>query len=216
MKKPVVIALSLIIILVFSYIYFTYHYVFHGKVIDADTKKPIEGAAVVASWVKAGATPAGPTTELEDVKETLTDKDGRWIIKGPRGRDPENITVIIHMLTFTYYTRTPTFIVFKPGYCPWTVEAFGINACREKLKPRGSDGFIRLVRGVTVELPNLTNRADRLRALPTPIHLVDRMSEEEVLSKQKNFIRLLNEENYYLGLGELPYLRYLKESKSEK
>jgi hypothetical protein len=65
---------------------------FKGKVIDADTKEPIEGAVVVASWLEERADIAGSTSELKDVKETLTDKNGEWMIKGPRGRDMGNIT----------------------------------------------------------------------------------------------------------------------------
>lgn len=108
---------------------------FKGKVIDADTKEPIEGAVVVAEWIKERAGIAGPITFLKDVKETLTDKNGEWVIKGPRGRKGGNITAIFTFITFTYSTRPPVFIVFKPGYCPWP-EGFFIKACKGKIKPR--------------------------------------------------------------------------------
>ena len=161
---------------------------FKGKVIDADTKQPIEGAVVVAAWHEATATVAGESTRLKDVKETLTGKNGEWAIKGPKGRWSGNITAIFTFLTGTYYTRPPQFIIFKPAYCSWSIEAFGIDACREKLKPTGMDGF---AKGETVEIPKLTNKEDRLRNLPGPINGRE---------KQKEFIRLINEESRYLGL----------------
>ena len=59
---------------------------FKGKVIDADTKEPIEGAAVVAVWSEETTTPTATHSRLKDVKEVLTDKNGGWEIKGPKGR----------------------------------------------------------------------------------------------------------------------------------
>ena len=37
---------------------------FHGQVIDAETKMPIEGAAVVIHWVEARGTVAGESTTI--------------------------------------------------------------------------------------------------------------------------------------------------------
>jgi|SRR3990172_743478 len=67
---------------------------FKGRVIDADTKQPIEGAVVVASWSGDRGTPTGGTSRLEDVKEVLTDKNGEWTIKGPRGTRSEFLVYI--------------------------------------------------------------------------------------------------------------------------
>ena len=166
---------------------------FKGKVIDADTKQPIEGAVVVASWREARAGIAGEDTRLKDVKETLTDKNGEWVIKGPKGREGGNITAIFTFLTGTYYTRPPQLIVFKPGYCSYP-EGFMIDACKEKMKTynfTNSDNV-----GETVELPKLIRREDRLMVLPGPV------AGENALMKQKEFIRLINEESKYLGIPE--------------
>src|SRR5512139_120753 len=59
---------------------------FRGRVIDYDTKEPIEGAVVVASWLEARQTISGDSTRLKDVKETLTDKNGEWSISGEEGQ----------------------------------------------------------------------------------------------------------------------------------
>jgi hypothetical protein len=154
--------------LFFAFMFFSttvYGATFHGKVIDADTKEPIEGAVVVASWLEETATPTGPSTRLKDVKETLTDKNGEWVIKGPKGRDGGNITAIFTFLTGTYYTLPPEFIVFKPGYCSYPA-GFGIDACKGKMK---TYNFIKSENiGEIVELPKLTIR-DReilLRNIP--------------------------------------------------
>ena len=169
---------------------------FKGKVIDADTREPIEGAVVVAVWHEATATISGESTRLEDVKETLTDKKGEWTIEGPRGKRGGSVTAIYTFLTGSYYTRPPEFIVFKPSYCSWPA-GFGIDSCKGKLKPSGND---KLANGETVELSTLTNREDRLRAQGIgPVY-----DGPSILNKQQEFIRLLNAERRNLGLSEIP------------
>jgi hypothetical protein len=163
---------------------------FRGKVIDADTKQPIEGAVVVASWDEERATPAGPTSRLKDVKETITDKNGIWIIEGPKGGNVGDIKAMFSFITGTYFTNTPEFIIFKPSYCSWP-KGFGIDLCKKSMKPVGSD---KVAEGITVELPQLTDKEDRLRALPS------RVSGYGVDEKQKEYIRLLNAERKHLGL----------------
>lgn len=173
---------------------------FKGKVIDADTKEPIEGAVVVVYWHKIQP---GGHTKLKDVKETLTDKNGEWKIKGPRGREGGIFTFIFNLFTFTYHTRPPKFIIFKPGYCPWSVSAFGIDACKEKLRPYDVGN------GETAKLPRLTKREDRLRATRVgPI-----FDGRDILKKQKEFIRLLSEERKNVGLSELTVLKDLENEK---
>lgn len=74
-----------------------YHAVFtartcKGKIIDADTKQPIEGVVVLGIWYDEILTPAGSISQYHDAKETVTDKNGDFIIKGT------------------------TFMIFKAGY----------------------------------------------------------------------------------------------------
>lgn len=168
---------------------------FKGKVIDADTKQPIEGAVVVAAWYEAGATVAGPTSRLKDVKESLTDKRGEWVIEGPKGRELGFFTSIFTFVTGIYITNPPNFIVFKPGYCSWP-EGFMIDACKGTIRPEGNH---RVAAGEMVELSILNNREDRLRAQRIgPI-----FNGKELINKQPNFIRLLNEEKRKLGIPEI-------------
>jgi hypothetical protein len=167
---------------------------YSGRVIDVDTKEPIEGAVVVAEWLEEKATIAGPAERLKDVKETLTDKDGKWSITGPEDETNKMIPSMLHLLGF-YTIKKPNFIIFKPGYCPWP-KSFEIEACREKIK---YSGIPESTGGQVVELPRLKNREDRLRALPGPI------AGENALEKQKEFIKLINEESRSLGIPEAYY-----------
>ena len=172
---------------------------FKGKVIDADTKEPIEGAVVVAVWHEATSTISGASTRLKDVEECLTDNKGEWSIEGSTGKWGGAVTAIYTFLTGSYYTRPPEFIVFKPGYCSWPAGCC-IDSCKGKLKPSGND---KLADGETVELSTLTKREDRLRAQGIgPIY-----DGPSILKKQQGFIRLLNVERRSLGLSEISVLK---------
>ena len=109
---------------------------FRGKIIDADTKQPIEGAVVVATWSEETTTIGATHTRLKDVKEVLTNKNGEWEIHGPRGKDSEfmeNIMAFLGVFTGIYYTRPPEIIYFKPGYCSYP-SGYGIPGCKNKIK----------------------------------------------------------------------------------
>ncbi len=177
---------------------------FRGKVIDAETKEPIEGAVVVASWLEETATPTGPSSRLKDVKETLTDKNGEWSLKGLKGREGGSLTALYTALTGTYYTRPPEFIIFKPGYCSWPA-GFNIDACKDKIKPVGND---KVANGETIAIAKLRSRTDRLAAMPEVLG-------DNILffKKQKVFMQLVNEERRNLGL---PENRMYKEHTNEK
>jgi hypothetical protein len=129
---------------------------FNGRVIDADTKEPIEGAVVVAKWVTERDTPTATHMDLKDVKECLTDKNGEWSIRGPKGRDDWPVP---YMSLFIPFTKVPAFIVFKPGYCSWP-SGFSIGACKDRIKIIGGKNK-RIGEGGTLELPKLTIR-DRM------------------------------------------------------
>ena len=51
---------------------------FEGKVIDADTKQPIEGAVVLGVYYFTAYTIAGSNSYVEDGQETLTDVNGEF------------------------------------------------------------------------------------------------------------------------------------------
>lgn len=76
---------------------------YKGRVIDAETSRPIEGAVVSATWYKVEATPAGGVSTYYDSYEMLTDKNGEFSIPG-KG-----------LLVFTE-VRDITLSIFKAGY----------------------------------------------------------------------------------------------------
>ena len=75
-----------------------------GQVVDAETEKPIEGAAVFIEWTKRGSGPPGLAGEVTvEVAEILTDSEGRFKI-------PKYSTL------FKDYTMA----VYKDGYVCWS------------------------------------------------------------------------------------------------
>lgn len=80
---------------------------YKGKVVDADTEEPIEGAAVVGMWrLEAYGGPAAPSEPYCDAQETLTDKDGEFIV--PKAS-------CFFLWPFTKIGKAE-FVIFKPGY----------------------------------------------------------------------------------------------------
>ena len=79
---------------------------FKGKVIDSETKQPIEGAVVVAIYYKKSMMGIVESySVIMNVKETLTDKNGEFYIP--------SYTTVIQPLS---WESKATFIIFKPGY----------------------------------------------------------------------------------------------------
>lgn len=80
---------------------------FKGKVIDAETKAPIEGAVVVVFYYKITLIewPSGPSSYVIHYKEVLTDKKGEFYLP--------SYTTLISPNSKEYYTE---FIIYKPGY----------------------------------------------------------------------------------------------------
>jgi hypothetical protein len=95
-----------------------------GRVIDADTKQPIEGAVVSIGWERVYESGFGPYTIFQVAKEVLTDKSGLfevpayvekrgklfWRMRDLRG-DPK-----AELLYSGPEIRIPDFIIYKPSY----------------------------------------------------------------------------------------------------
>jgi hypothetical protein len=186
---------------------------YQGKVIDAETKEPIEGAVVVAYWWEEKGAFLGSLERLRDVKETLTDRDGKWSITGPESDKKKIVRGMLSAIAIVWAIRDPGFIIFKPGYCSWP-NGFSIDACKDKIRPDRTD---QIMEGKTVgfELPKLTNREDRLRAMTVgPIDSVsDPSLRRKFLKKQIEFLRLLNEECRNLRISEFKIYKELKDEK---
>lgn len=83
---------------------------FSGKIVDADTKEPLEGVVVLAEWHKKQL--LADASIYLDAQETVTDKDGKFYLSGIWVFNP-----------FHRYTVFTTIIIFKSGY-----EAIDIGA----------------------------------------------------------------------------------------
>jgi hypothetical protein len=84
---------------------------YNGKVLDAETKQPLEGVVVLGIWRTVQLTVAGPTREFFDSVELLTDKNGEFRISGKGLRLFSNLDEM-------------DIVIYKAGYkmrdCPWS------------------------------------------------------------------------------------------------
>jgi hypothetical protein len=76
---------------------------YSGRVVDADTREPIEGAVVLGTWYTERPTVAGAVHEYYDARETLTDKDGGFSIHG------QGLRIFSKLLPMSV-------LIFKAGY----------------------------------------------------------------------------------------------------
>ena len=82
---------------------------YHGKVIDAETLQPIEGAVVMGVWSKMYGTAGGPVYKYYDARETITDENGEFTIKGmgPRAMtNLQNMDIVIIKADFGHLDRS--------------------------------------------------------------------------------------------------------------
>jgi hypothetical protein len=78
---------------------------YRGRVIDADTRKPIQGVVVLGTWYKVTVTPGGGVSRYYDAAETVTDKNGEFEVKGLgllRLRNIEPMHVLIFKAGYEY------------------------------------------------------------------------------------------------------------------
>jgi len=76
---------------------------YRGKVIDADTREPIEGVVVLGVWYTETPSAAGALHNFYDAMETVTDKNGDFEIKG------------LGLLVMSNVTPMDV-LIFKAGY----------------------------------------------------------------------------------------------------
>jgi len=79
---------------------------YRGRVIDADTREPIEGVVVLGTWDRETPTVAGATHQYYDAVETVTDKNGEFEIKGL------GVLVMSNIIPMDL-------LIFKAGYEYW-------------------------------------------------------------------------------------------------
>ncbi|MCI5123905.1 MAG: hypothetical protein D3925_05370 [Candidatus Electrothrix sp. AR5] len=74
------------------------------RVLDAETKQPIEGAVALAEWTSTGGLPGFSHTSTDKVAEDVSDSEGKLTIPGAWG---------------FLALQTPHIKIYKPGYVGW-------------------------------------------------------------------------------------------------
>lgn len=159
---------------------------YKGKVIELETKKPIEGAVIAATWL---ITTWVHTEKFCDAKETISDKNGEFEL--PKG------WCISH--PFAKIDK-PWVVVFKPGYLGYP--PLGYNE-EERISYMPKWGNPRLFENKNqyniIELGRSKTLAEKkltLNDAEMPF------MHAEALHKLPNLLRLTDEESMNLGLGE--------------
>lgn len=158
---------------------------YRGRVIDSETKQPLEGAVVLAVWYTMTPALADVMYLYLDAEEALTDKDGRFVV----GKHPPMTWRPIS------WVDSPRITIFYPGYGfypryhvspPWP--------------PGGTDTLLEMMEKeeLVIELPQLKTREERINVLhKVP---VDEAPRERI----PNLIRLVNIEWKRLNLPPEP------------
>lgn len=150
---------------------------YYGKVVDAETKEPIEGAAVLVVFYTEEYGPAGAITRYADAVETVTDKNGEFRIAAHR------VATFGPLQGWDVHGH---FWIFRPEY--------GCYPEHKDVKPMFiPNGTLPANQHVTIELPKLQIREERLRNIDCfPLGVPD--------EKMKKLIELNNIEGVNLGL----------------
>lgn len=146
---------------------------FKGKVIDADTKEPIEGAVVLAVYYFTSYGIAGSNSYVEDGQETLTDKNGEFEL--PRTRR-----------WFVLHRGYPegTLEIFKPSYGTlWNKRSKAVGDNKSWPTPG---------KYIVYELPRLETKDERVKNLPNTYSDIP-------YNNKQNYIGLINKERKALG-----------------
>ena len=151
---------------------------YRGRVVDAQTKRPLEGAAVVAVWQREAALFGGhgPAYDYHDAVEVVTDAQGEFTIPAQT-----HFTVIGRI-------TEPKLVVYYPGYVPYPELG---------TKPQDdADDLAHQHKVFEIELPRAKTREERLRLAGRPVGLDHRVPE----SKMPTLMTLINKEVQDLGL----------------
>ncbi len=159
-----------------------YYYLppFEGKVIEAETKEPISGAAVLAVYYGEYPTIAGANTYAIDAQETLSDEKGEFKIAEVKEwfGDHPGTPVVANL------------IIFKPGYGAFPRHR-GSKAVGENKSWPTPEKFI------IYELAKLKTKEERddnlifVKPIGVPYQ------------KMKNLIKYINQERHSLGYSAL-------------
>lgn len=158
-----------------------------GKVIDAESKTPIEGAVVFMRCSTKTANPGGYSSHYADFKEVLTDENGEFHLE-------------LRVTTFRVghlWKLDPYVQVFKPGYGVFPSH----RSSKSDILAKGTSSFLPTNTYVTITLPELKTKKERRRNLG---HIMLSPIAKIPFEKRENIFELKNFERVYLGLKPIP------------
>jgi hypothetical protein len=173
--------LSLLIVSVFGAYSDLWADTYRGKVVDAETGEPLEGAVFVIIWHKKPFITMNGPQYFHSANEGLTDGKGEFSVDGSPGVDWN---------PFTYIMERPHIAIFKPGYGP-----FPVAHVREKRQEETEQEMIK--GGALVRLPRLkTDQEMKRYTSPTGMRIPSDVPYEEI----PNLVRLINIQSKNIGI----------------
>jgi len=96
---------------------------YHGKVVDQETREPIERAVILGTWGVYHYGLAGGYTTFHDARETVTDRNGEFTISG-------------HGLLILSSVGPMDALIYKSGYTyyrsgPWSTIKTGLYSSKD-------------------------------------------------------------------------------------
>jgi hypothetical protein len=159
----------------------TWAQTYRGKVVDAETGQPLEGAVVVIVWEKKFFLGGDSPQYFHSAKEVLTDAKGEFSVDGSPG---------FNWNPFTYLRDEPSIAIFMPGYGPYPTGHVKNSSITEIEKAMTGPGAL-------IKLPKLKDQEGMKRfASPGTLHMSTDTPNEEI----PNLIRLLNIHRKLAGL----------------
>jgi hypothetical protein len=171
---------------------------FEGQILDGETKEPIEGAVVVVLYNKRTiGVGAGTLSSVINIRETLTDKEGRFSIP--------SYTTLIQPFS---WADTANFIIYKPGYVSvgylYDRDLEGLFSGKmagmkdQEFEWLHDKSFVFRYRSPNiVELPKPKTREQQIRSLPSI------PGPDLTAKKMRKLMEYYNLESERLGLGTM-------------
>ena len=156
---------------------------YRGKVVDAETGQPLEGAVFVIVWNKKTAISMNGSRSFHSAKEALTDAKGEFSVNGSPGIDWN---------PFTYVLGDPRIVIYMPDYGPFPVGHLKAMPLVEMIKAIDETIKAMTGAGAIIKLPKLKTQQElRQYTFPGHLHISATVPYEEM----PNLIRLINIHN---------------------
>jgi hypothetical protein len=124
---------------------------YKGRVVDSETKQPLEGAVVLAVWDSVTPTIADTVDSYLDAEEVLTDSNGRFVV----GKHPP-------ISWRPGWVEGPRLIIYCPGYGFYphyhTSPPMPLRGTEQLLERMEKEELV-------IELPRLKTREERLKVI---------------------------------------------------